>query len=260
MGERLLGKVAVVTGAASGIGAATARRCAQEGARVVLTDVQAEKGAALAAELGQHFCVQDVTSEPGWVGLIEEVMSDYGRLDVLVNNAGVLGRGSIEDVELEEWNRVLGVNLTGVMLGCKHGVRAMKANPGGPSGSIVNVSSINGFIGQAQGAAYTASKGAVRLLTKSVAAHCARAYKAIRCNSVHPGAIATPMVLDVVDAMPDPTAARAMFDRLAPIGRMAEPREIAELIVFLASDDASYVTGAEFVADGGWLAEGGRFG
>jgi NAD(P)-dependent dehydrogenase (short-subunit alcohol dehydrogenase family) len=146
------------------------------------------------------------------------------------------------------------------MLGCKHAIKAMKTNAGGVSGSIVNVSSINGLIGQAQGAAYTASKGGVRLLTKSAAAHCARAYGSIRINSVHPGAIATPMVLDVIDASPNPAAARAMFDALAPMGRMAAPREIADLIVFLSSDEASFVTGAEFVADGGWLAEGGRIG
>jgi 3(or 17)beta-hydroxysteroid dehydrogenase len=258
--QRLSGKIALVTGAASGIGAETARRFVEEGAKVVLTDVQADKGEALAKDLGQAFCRQDVADEQGWIDLVAETVAREGRLDILVNNAGILAPGTIEDVTLEAWNRVIAVNLTGTMLGCKHAMRAMKANPGGPKGSIVNISSINGFIGQAQGAAYTASKGGVRLLTKSAAAWAARAYKTIRVNSVHPGSIETPMVTDVIAVMPDPKAAHAMFSGLSPTGRMAHPREIAEVILFLASDEASYVNGAEFVADGGWLAEGGRLG
>lgn len=260
MPDRLASKVAIVTGAASGIGAETARLFAAEGARVVLTDIQAEKGAALAKDLGQTFRRQDVAEEQGWIDLIGETVAREGRLDILVNNAGVLLGGSIEDVTLESWNRVIAVNLTGTMLGCKHAIRAMKANPGGPSGAIVNVSSINGFIGQPQGAAYTASKGGVRLLTKSAAAWCARTYKTIRINSVHPGAIETPMVTDVIAQMPDPAGAHRMFSSLSPTGRMAHPREIASVIAFLASDAASYVNGAELVADAGWLAEGGRLG
>jgi 3(or 17)beta-hydroxysteroid dehydrogenase len=140
------------------------------------------------------------------------------------------------------------------MLGCKHAIGAMKDNPGGPYGSIVNVSSITGYIGLANGAAYTASKGGVRLLTKSVAVHCARTYKKIRCNSVHPGAIDTPMNQAAFEASGDADAMRTFFSALQPIGRMTSPDEIADACLYLASDDSSSVTGAEILVDGGWLA------
>ena len=254
---RLNGKVAIVTGAASGIGAACARAFAVEGARVVVTDVQVEKGEAVAREVGGLFLRHDVSREEDWARVSEQVRSDHGRLDVLVNNAGLFFPGTIEEVRLEDWNWVLGINLTGTMLGCQHGIRLMKANPGGPSGSIVNVSSITGFIGLANGAAYTASKGAVRLLTKSVAVHCARTYRTIRCNSLHPGTIDTPMNQAAFEASGDPDGMRATFDGLQPIGRMATAEEMAACALFLASDAASYVTGTELVADGGWLAASG---
>jgi 3(or 17)beta-hydroxysteroid dehydrogenase len=250
MSGRLQGKVAIVTGAAGGIGAATAAAMRAQGAIVIATDVRDSPDGA--------WQVQDVADEAGWMGLVDQVVASHGRLDVLVNNAGVLLGQTIEDTTLDQWNRTLAVNLTGPMLGCKHAIRAMKANPGGPSGSIVNISSINGYIGQAMAAGYTASKGGVRLLTKSVAVHCARAYGTIRCNSVHPGAIDTPMVQAAFARAPDATAMRAFFDTLQPVGRMGTPDEIAALCVFLASEEASFVTGAEFVADGGWLAAGGR--
>jgi 3(or 17)beta-hydroxysteroid dehydrogenase len=254
MGQ-LVGKVAFVTGGASGIGAACARVFAREGARVVLTDIQ--DGTAVAEEVGGLFLRHDVADPAQWDATIVRAAAEHGRLDVLVNNAGVFAPGSIEDVTLEQWNRVLGINLTGVMLGCQHAVRAMKANPGGPVGAIVNVSSITGFIGLANGAAYTASKGAVRLLTKSVAVHCARHYRRIRCNSLHPGAIDTPMNQAAFDASGDPEGMRAMFAGLQPIGRLASAEEMAEAALFLASDASSYVTGTELVADGGWLAASG---
>ncbi|MBU6371268.1 MAG: SDR family oxidoreductase [Alphaproteobacteria bacterium] len=251
---RLTGKVAIVTGGASGIGAATVRAMAHEGARVVLTDVQDALGEVVARETGSTFRHQDVASEAGWIELVDAVVKQHGRLDILVNNAGIFRGASIEDTDLDLWRAVLDVNLTGVMLGCKHAIRAMKDNPGGACGSIVNVSSITGFVGLANGAAYTASKGGVRLLTKSVAVHCARAYGKVRCNSVHPGAIDTPMNQAAFDASPDPAAIRAMFAGLQPIGRMTLPEEVAQAIVFLASDDASSVNGTELLVDGGWLA------
>jgi 3(or 17)beta-hydroxysteroid dehydrogenase len=257
MSGRLSGKVALVTGAASGIGADCARLFAREGARVVVTDVQADKGRAVAAEVEGEFAAHDVADEAQWASVIGGVLDRHGRLDVLINNAGVFVPQTIEDCELETWNRVLGVNLTGVMLGCKHAVRAMKANPGGPRGSIVNVSSITGFIGLASAAAYTASKGGVRLLTKSVAVHCARNYRDIRCNSLHPGAIDTPMNQAAFDASGDPEGMRAFFSSVQPIGRMATSLEMANCALFLASDEASFVTGTELVADGGWLAASG---
>lgn len=252
---RLQGKVAFITGGASGIGAACARAFAREGAHVVLTDVQ--NGSAVAEEIGALFLPHDVADPAQWDAAMMQTLDAHDRLDVMVNNAGVFAQGSIEEVTLEQWHRVLAVNLTGVMLGCQHAVRAMRADPGGPSGAIVNVSSITGFIGLANGAAYTASKGAVRLLTKSVAVHCARQYRRIRCNSLHPGAIDTPMNQAAFDASGDPKGMRAMFAGLQPIGRLASAEEMAEAALFLGSDASSYVTGAELVADGGWLAASG---
>jgi NAD(P)-dependent dehydrogenase (short-subunit alcohol dehydrogenase family) len=251
----LEGRIALITGGASGIGAACARVFAREGARVVVTDIQ--DGSAVAREVGGLFLPHDVADEAQWTAVVDQVVAEHGRLDVVVNNAGMFMPGSIEDVTLEQWNRVLGVNLTGVMLGCKHAVRAMKANPGGPSGAIVNVSSIAGFIGLGGGAAYTASKGGVRLLSKSVAVHCARQYRRIRCNSLHPGTIDTPMNQAAFDASGDPDGMRTFFGTLQPIGRMAAAEEMAEAALFLASDAASFVTGTELVADGGWLAASG---
>ncbi len=257
MGTRLSGKVALITGGASGIGADCARVFAGEGAIVVVTDVQVDKGRAVGAEVGGTFLEHDVADEVAWERVIAATLKLHGRLDILVNNAGVFIGQSIEDSTLEVWNKVLAINLTGVMLGCKHGVAAMKANPGGPTGSIINISSIAGYIGLASGAAYTASKGGVRLLTKSVAVHCARAYRTIRCNSLHPGTIDTPMNHAAFDAGGDPEGMRALFDGLQPVGRMASPKEMATCALFLASDDASYVTGSELLADGGWLAASG---
>jgi NAD(P)-dependent dehydrogenase (short-subunit alcohol dehydrogenase family) len=255
MSGRLAGKVALVTGGASGIGASTARLFAAEGAKVVVTDVQ--DGRAVAAETDGIFLQHDVTSEDAWIEAVARTTKQFGRLDVLMNNAGVFAPAPIEDCTLEVWNRVLAVNLTGVMLGCKHAIGAMKANPGGPTGSIINVSSITGYIGLASSAAYTASKGGVRLLTKSVAVHCARAYRTIRCNSLHPGTIDTPMNQAAFDASGDAEGMRAFFSTIQPIGRMASAEEMANCALFLASDEASFVTGAELLADGGWLAASG---
>jgi NAD(P)-dependent dehydrogenase (short-subunit alcohol dehydrogenase family) len=254
MNDRIAGKVALVTGGASGIGAACARRFAAEGARVVITDLQEEKGRAVAAEISGHYIFQEVTSEDQWRDVIAQVLALHGRLDILVNNAGIIGGGSVEDCELDNWNRVMAVNVTGTMLGCKHGIGAMKANPGGPTGSIINISSMAGYVGLPGAVAYTASKGAVRLLTKSVAVHCARTYKTIRCNSLHPGAIDTPLNQAAFEASGNPAGMRALFDTLQPVGRMATPDEMAACALFLASDDASFVTGSELLADGGWLA------
>lgn len=257
MTGRLQGKVAIVTGGASGIGAACCRRFAQEGATVVVTDVQQDLGRSVAAEVQGWFVRQDVTQESEWEELMAAIHARHGRLDVLVNNAGVTCRGSIEDIELGTWNRALSTNTTSVMLGCKHAIGLMKNNPGGPKGSIINLSSTAGFIGMPDSVAYTASKGAVRLLTKSVAVHCAQRYRAIRCNSLHPGAIDTPIHASRLSQVADRAAALARLDAMQPMGRMGTPTEMANCALFLASDEASFVTGAELIADGGWLAEGG---
>ena len=250
-------KVVLITGGASGIGEACAERFAAEGAKVVISDIQDTLGEALAKRLGGLYLHHDVADEAQWIAVMAKIKDHYGRLDSVINNAGVFIGQTIEEVDLDVWNKVLSINLTGVMLGCKHGVLAMKANPGGPKGSIVNVSSITGFIGLASAAAYTASKGGVRLLTKSVAVHCARTYKTIRCNSLHPGAIDTPMNQSAFDASGDPAGTRAFFETVQPIGRMATAIEMAQCALFLASDAASFVTGTELVADGGWLAASG---
>lgn len=252
LGDRLAGRVAIVTGGGSGIGAACVARFADEGAAVVSTDIadQPDCGAAMVLR-------HDVAEEGDWIRVVAEVLSQFGRLDILVNNAGITAAQPIEDVELADWQRMIAVNLTGTMLGCKHAVRAMRDNPGGPSGSIVNVSSMAGFIGLAQGPAYNATKGGVRLLTKSVAVWCASTYGAIRCNSLHPGAIDTPIHERRLAHAADRGAARSAMDALQPLGRMGTADEMAACAAFLASDDASFVTGTELVADGGWLADGG---
>ncbi|MEM9384793.1 MAG: SDR family oxidoreductase [Pseudomonadota bacterium] len=248
------GKVAVVTGGASGIGEATARLLRDQGATVYITDVQYERGEMLAEQIGAHFVAHNVTSERAWGDLLEQVTGTDGRLDVLINNAGIFRPGTIEELTLQSLQEVLDVNLVGTALGCREAVRAMKANPEGPQGAIVNVSSIAGIVGFAAGAAYSASKGAVRLLTKAVAVHCAREYRTIRCNSVHPGVIDTPMNQATFEAADDPAAVRDTFAHMQPIGRMVEPEEVAQAIAYLASDSSMAVSGTEIVVDGAWLA------
>lgn len=248
---RLTDKVALITGGASGIGAAAARRFAAEGARVIVADVQADLGQAVAAEIGGVFLHLDVAHEPDWRMAASEIHNRHGRLDVVFNNAGVVCGQSIEDVDLATWNRVIGINLTGVMLGCQTGIRLMKANPGGPSGSLINTASTAAYGALPGDVAYTSTKSAVRLLTKAVAVHCARAGYAIRCNSLHPGATDTPILAPALQAAPQLISA---FNAMSPMGRMGRPEEIAAMAVFLASDESSYVTGAEMLVDGGMMA------
>lgn len=221
---------------------------------VIISDVRDPIGSAFAKEIGVTYVHQDVSHEDDWKRTVDSIWADHGRLDVLVNNAGIFRNATIEETSLEIWRQVLDINLTGVMLGCREAIAVMKDNPGGPSGSIINVSSITGFVGLASGAAYTASKGGVRLLSKSIAVHCARMYRNIRCNSVHPGTIDTPMNQAAFDASEDPAAMRDMFSNLQPIGRMIRSDEVASAALYLASDEASAVTGTELLIDGGWLA------
>lgn len=254
MNRRFDGKVCVVTGGASGIGAATVRSLETEGATVILTDIQDELGQSVAAEAESRFIHQDVTQEQSWIDLLDDLKSEYGRLDVVINNAGIFAPGNIEELTVESLKNVFDINVLSVAVGCREAIRIMKDNPGGPSGSIVNVSSITGMFGLASGTAYTASKGAVRLMTKSIAVHCARTYKNIRCNSIHPGVIDTPMNHAAFAASEDPEAMREMFKNIQPIGRMTTSEEIASGILYLASDEAASTNGTELLIDGGWLA------
>ncbi len=257
--DRVKDKVALITGGASGIGRRSAQRMVEEGARVVITDIDAEAGAAAAAEIGAGalFLDHDVTHEAGWQAVIEVTLTRHGRLDVLVNSAGVGTMGNIEETSFEDWRYVNAVNSDGVFLGCKYGVAAIKQTsraPGSAGGSIVNISSVSGLIGGHNLAAYNASKGAVRLLTKSVALHCARQGYNIRGNSVHPTFIDTPMVRALYENAPEPEAMRAKLARQIPLGHLGEVDDVAWGIVYLASDESKFMTGAEFVIDGGITA------
>jgi 3(or 17)beta-hydroxysteroid dehydrogenase len=244
----LTDQVAIVTGGASGIGAAAASLLEAAGASVVVADIQPANGGA------GRFVTHDVSSEDAWKALLADVLEREGRLDILVNNAGVSGSGgTLETTTVEQWRRVEAINSEGVFLGCKYAIEGMKktgATKTALGGSIVNISSIAALIGSAGPLAYTASKGAVRLLTKSVALHCAEQKYGIRCNSVHPGGVDTP-IFNPLWQMVGHEQGKAYIGQHHPIGHMAEPRELGELILWLASDRSSFVTGAEFVADGG---------
>ncbi len=248
---RLKDKVAIISGAASGMGAATARLFAAEGARVVVADLLEDEGAELAAEIGAaggeaRFQVLDVTSEAGWDGLIADTIAAYGQLDVLINNAGV--SGSHPDIlNIPTWDEQMNVNARGVFLGMRAAIPAMQAAGGG---SIVNISSISGFVGQRfVHMGYNAAKGAVRLATKAAAVQFA--HDGIRVNSVHPG-IMPAMRTSQMTADPQ---VRAKMIKAVPAGREGRVEEVAQANLFLASDDASYITGIELPVDGGFLAQ-----
>ena len=252
---RLSGKVALVTGAASGLGAATARRLAKDGAAVLLTDrdLAGEDIAASITAAGglAAFRLHDVTSHPDWAAAVEHAVHDFGRLDILVNNAGVAGgRYELMDHSYDAWRQILAVNLDGVFLGLRHAGPRIAASGGG---SVINLSSILGKVGMAGAAAYCASKGGVTLLTKAAALEWAPL--GIRVNSVHPGFIDTPMVSNALADREDGNEMRVALMNAHPIGRFGVPREIADAIAFLASDDASFITGAELVVDGGFTAQ-----
>jgi NAD(P)-dependent dehydrogenase (short-subunit alcohol dehydrogenase family) len=255
MAGRLDGKVALVTGGSSGIGEATAKLFAREGAKVVIADVQAEKGrqlaSAICAEGGEaSFVRADVSRDAEAKHMVEFAVSRYGRLDVLFNNAGIESPKPEVETSESEWDRVMAVNAKGVFLGTKHAIDAMRRSGGG---SIINTSSIFGLVGSPGFAAYHASKGAVRLFTKSTAL--AHAKENIRANSIHPGVIETPMLAEVIAAEPDAEAARTEWMKGEPLGRFGRPEDIAFGALYLASDESSFVTGTELVIDGGWTAQ-----
>ncbi len=259
--KRLANKIALVTGAARGIGEGVARAFAAEGAFVVMTDLDEAGGRAAAASLGEaaRFARLDVREEADWERVVGDVLAREGRLDVLVNNAGITGfedGGGPHDPEhasLADWRAVHATNLDGVFLGCKHAIRAMRRNPGG-AGSIVNVSSRSGLVGIPAAAAYASSKAAVRNHTKTVALYAAEQGLALRCNSVHPAAILTPMWEPMLGEGPEREANMAAFVADTPLRRFGTVEEVASVCVMLASDECAYMTGAEINIDGGILA------
>lgn len=247
----LKGKVAIVTGCASGIGAATVRRFVADGAQVLGTDVNAEAGAALCAEAGALFAAQDVSDFALWPQIVAQAVNRWGRLDILVNNAGTVSALSIEDVTDAAWDRIFDINIKGTMAGCRAAIAAMKANPGGSKGAIVNIASTTAMAALPTDVAYSSSKGAVRVLTRSVAVHCAKAGYNIRCNTVIPGATDTGILSHAETVTPGLKAAVA---KTSPLNRLADPAETAAAIAFLASDECPYMTGAELLVDGGMMA------
>jgi len=255
MGLRLEGKVALVTGGTSGIGTGAVRRLAADGARVAFTGSNAEAAAGICAETGAIFHAHRVQDAPGWTRLTDELLAAHGRMDIVFANAGIeTGDGSIESIELEGWNGILDVNLTGVMLTVRAAVTMMKRNPEGPTGSIIINSSMNANRAMGNYMAYSVTKSAVVALTKSVATHCGAQGYAIRCNAILPGVVETDMIRGVIDRAPDPAAARAQFEGMAPLKRMATVEEIAALVSFLASDEATFISGSEYVIDGATTA------
>lgn len=256
---RVAGKIAFISGAASGLGDAIARQLAREGATVVLADINDDAGTRVLREieaLGGEGIYQhlDVSLESAWVQAMEAVGQRYGRLDIAVNCAGLnLKRSFPADTTHEDWRRLMSVNLDGVFLGTKHALALMRT--GAPAtGSIVNVSSVMGMVAMPDIGPYCASKGGVRLYSKSVALSCAKAGLKVRVNTVHPGFIDTPLLRQGMAQMGTPEEAAKMYDALQPVGHLGEPDDIAYGVLYLASDESRFVTGAELVIDGGYTA------
>lgn len=253
--RRLEGKVALVTGGTGGIGAATVVRLALEGAQVVFTGSNAEAATQVERATGAQFRAARVEDAHGWPPLIEELLTNHGRLDIAFANAGIeAGDGNVETIDIDGWGRLLAVNLTGVMLTCKAAVKAMRHNPGGPVGSIIVNSSMSAYKPMGNFIGYSTTKGALIALTKSVAIHCANERLNIRANSIHPGVVETDMIKNIIGKQADPEAARAAYNGMAPLGRMAQVDEVAALVAFLATDEAAFITGSEYSIDGGSTA------
>jgi 3(or 17)beta-hydroxysteroid dehydrogenase len=257
--NRVAGKVALVTGAASGLGEAIARMLAREGATVVLADINDAAGQKVLAEVEASgatglYMHLDTASEDDWVRAMALIEQRFQALHITVNCAGLnVGRSFPADTTLDDWRRVMSVNLDGVFLGTKHSVTLMsKSQP--VNGSIVNISSVMGLVGYAGIAPYNASKGGVRLYSKSVALSCAERGLKIRVNSVHPGFIETPLLRQGMKSIPDPEDAQRIYIALQPVGHLGEPDDIAYGVLYLASDESKFVTGAELVIDGGYTA------
>ena len=248
---RLEGKVALISGAARGQGETEAKLFAQEGASVVLGDILESEGEAAAAAIGEsggdaRFISLDVASEDDWISAVRFTVETFGRLDILINNAAIYMRTPIVDTDIDEWRRIIDINMTGVFLGTKHAIPAMRESGGG---SIVNISSTAGLVGASRGSAYGASKGGVRLFTKYTAIQ--HAPDGIRANSIHPGPVDTEMIADNLST---PEGRADSLSRI-PLGRIGTVMDVAFGALFLASDESSFVTGAELVIDGGMTAQ-----
>ena len=239
---RLKEKVVLVTGSAGAIGSAVADAVVELGGIAITSDLPGRDGVDQ---------VLDVTSEEDWSRVLTDIERGAGRLDGLVNAAGIVTVGTVEETEFATWRRVMSINLDGTFLGCKHAFRLLRRG----GGSIVNISSVSGLVGGYNLAAYNASKGGVRLLTKSVAMHGARQKPPVRCNSVHPAFIEGPMADGMIAQFRDPARARERLAAQVPLGRFGTPTEVADLCVYLLSDESAFVTGAEFVLDGGLTAQ-----
>ena len=252
MSGRLQDKVVIITGGASGIGEGMVRRFCAEGAQVIIADVDNTAGTRLGDELGAHFVSHDVASENSWMAVAEKVREQFGRLDALLNNAGIVSNLSIDETTLDSWNHLIGVNLTGMMLGCRTAIALMRDNPGKTGGAIVNTASTTSYLALPGDVAYTTSKAGVVGLTKSVAVHCAREGLNIRVNSLHPGATLTNILRTALDEAPE---LEQHFNRMSPMGRMGGVEEVAAMALFLASEEASFCTGGQYLVEGGTLSE-----
>ncbi|MAZ87380.1 MAG: 3-beta hydroxysteroid dehydrogenase [Cellvibrionaceae bacterium] len=257
MNNRLSGKVALVTGGGSGLGEAISKRFGQENACVIVADINQQGAERVAADIteadGKAFAiVQDVTDPERWPQLVDEIVAQHGSLDVVVNNAGIALIGTVEDATLDDWRKTQAVNGESVFLGTQEAIRVMKEN----GGYIINISSIEGIIGEPKAAAYNYSKGGVRIFTKSAAMHCCAEGYPVRINSVHPGFFMAPLVEDAAAQMSDAERESFLARVLGsiPMGRMGDPVDIANGCLFLASDESAYMTGTELVIDGGYTA------
>lgn len=255
MGKRLEGMVALVTGGTSGIGAGAVERLVAEGAKVIFTGSNAAAADVLCAATGAQFRAHRVQDAASWPALMDAILAEHGRLDIAFANAGTEhGDASIEDIGIDGWDNVIAVNQTGVMLTVQHAIRAMKRNPGGPAGSIIVNSSMNAHRAMGNFVAYSVSKAAVVALVKSAAVHCGNQGYRIRVNAILPGVVETGIIRGQINNAADPAAARAAYENMSPLRRMATLAEVAGLVAWLASDEAAFVSGSEYVIDGATTA------
>jgi len=261
---RVAGKIALVTGAASGIGRASAVLLAREGASVCCADIDAEGAARAAAEINAagsaaSSCALDVTSESAWEAALRHVAERHGRLNVLVNSAGIAVAGAVPELALDDWRRVMAVNLDGIFLGTKHAIRAMRSSSAPARGTVINIASVWGLKPAPDAGAYSVSKAGVVMFSRIAARECLARGERIRVNTICPGAVKTPMwrmqafFRELVEKTGSEAAAFAALEREDPVGRFAEPEEIAAAVLFLASDESGFITGTELVVDGGFL-------